>query len=135
MKKTNKPEFQCKHFLSAASKLATQIRDQQKELSFWNNARVSGAGDGLEEKIQCREKEIEKNMWELLQRKLMLTKLIDRIDDPIARIIYRNRYIFDKTWASIAEICGGMSERNARYIHDNAMPDLEEIYCNLAPTA
>ena len=64
----------------------------------------------------------------LTKKKLDATRMIDKMEDPVARAVLRRRYILCDTWARIADSCGGMSERNAHYIHDMALLDFEKIY-------
>ena len=73
--------------------------------------------------------ELEALIASMTEQKLTATRLIDSMSDPVGRAILRRRYILCDTWAKIAGACGRMSERNAHYIHDQALLDFEKIYC------
>lgn len=60
---------------------------------------------------------------------MFATRLIDRLKDPIGRIILRRRYIFREPWSVIADLCGNMSIRNVYCIHTQSLEELENIYC------
>ena len=79
--------------------------------------------------VEKRSEELQDMIRLLTEQKLSATKLIDSVEDPIGRAILRRRYIFCDTWKKIAIACGKMSERNAHYIHDQALLDFERIYC------
>ena len=79
--------------------------------------------------VEKRSDELQKMIRSLTEQKLSATKLIDSVEDPVGRAILRRRYILCDTWKKIAIACGRMSERNAHYIHDQALLDFEKIYC------
>lgn len=89
---------------------------------------LAGESDFDSEDISARERELELLIQALTKKKLDATRMIDKMEDPVARAVLRRRYILCDTWARIADSCGGMSERNAHYIHDMALLDFEKIY-------
>jgi hypothetical protein len=64
----------------------------------------------------------------MLVEKLILTNTIDDIADPVARAIFRFRYISCLPWKIVAYKCGKMSARNAHGIHDRTLPEVERLY-------
>ena len=72
--------------------------------------------------------ELQERRDQLIEQKVMLANIVDNIADPVARSIYRSRYVTGDSWKVVATKCGGMSERNAHYIHDNTFPEFERIY-------
>lgn len=72
--------------------------------------------------------ELKKRQEQLIENKITLANIIDQINDPIARSIYRMRYITGEKWETIASKCGKMSERNAHRIHNLALPEVEKLY-------
>lgn len=123
----NKENLQGKLFLEELLKYTTEIGEKTAELEYWraNGGSETTCGpDGVLE----REQELQALIRSLTQKKLDATRMIDEMADPVARAILRRRYILCDTWARIADGCGGMSERNAHYIHDMALLDFEKIY-------
>lgn len=124
--KMSKEQLKGKRFLEDLQKYATEIGEKTAELAYW---RVSGLVENSDSKdISAREQELERLIQSLTKKKLDATRMIDKMEDPVARAVLRRRYILCDTWARIADSCGGMSERNAHYIHDMALLDFEKIY-------
>lgn len=123
-----KTELKGKAFLDRLLKFETDIGEKNAELAYWKNCCKGYSSVALAPEIERREKELEGIISEMTEKKLVATRLIDELGDPVGRAILRRRYILCDTWSRIADACGGMSERNAHYIHDNALLDFEEIY-------
>ena len=124
-----KTELKGKAFLECLLKFETDIGEKSAELSYWKTCGRELPTGNLAPEIERREKELESIISEMTEKKLVATRLIDELCDPVGRAILRRRYILCDTWAKIADACGGMSERNAHYIHDNALIDFEKIFC------
>ncbi len=123
-----KEELNCKAFLDRLLKFETDIGEKNAELVYWKNSARIYPEAILAPEIAKREEELTRLISEMTEKKLVATRMIDELADPVARAILRRRYILCDTWARIARACGGMSERNAHYIHDNALADFETIY-------
>lgn len=109
--KMNKEQLKGKRFLEDLLKYATEIGEKTAELAYW---RADGLAENSDsEDISAREQELELLIQSLTKKKLDATRMIDKMEDPVARAVLRRRYILCDTWARIADSCGGMSERNA----------------------
>jgi hypothetical protein len=107
-----------------------QIDEKCDELAYWQKQSEFCQYDAeLARSIRKRSEELEQLILEMNEQKMSATKLIDDLSDPVGRAILRRRYILCDTWSKIAAACGRMSERNAHYIHDQALLDFEKIYC------
>ena len=125
-----KKELQGKNFLHRLLKFQTQIDEKYDELAYWQKQSVYCAeNEEITENIKLRSEELRRLIVTMNEQKLSATKLIDSLNDPVGRAILRRRYILCDTWTKIASSCGKMSERNAHYIHDQALLDFEKIYC------
>jgi len=124
----NKEHLKGKLFLEDLLKYTTEIGEKTAELEYWRSGGFQGFADCDSDSVSEREKELEALIQSLTKKKLDATRMIDKLADPVARAILRRRYILCDTWARIADSCGGMSERNAHYIHDMALLDFEKIY-------
>ncbi len=133
--KQNVNELTCKHFLECLLDLDTEIDEQKTELAFWQRKRKRETCLSGEQDIERRVAELELRIRDVTERKLFATRLIDTLEDPVARAILRRRYILGDTWTDVAQGCGGMSSRNARYIHDHALFAFEKIFCEAQPSA
>ena len=123
-------ELKGKNFLHRLLKIQLQIDEKCDELTYWQKqGEICAQDTELAKNIQIRAEELRQLIVEMNDRKLVATKLIDNLSDPVGRAILRRRYILCDTWAKIAAACGRMSERNAHYIHDQALLDFETIYC------
>ena len=120
-------ELKGKRFLENLLKFEPEIGEKKAELVYWCSQEDTCAAEEQEE-ITKRRNELQARIDEMTEKKLKATALIDKMSDPIGRAILRRRYILCNTWAQIADGCGGMSERNAHYIHDIALRDFEKIY-------
>ena len=78
--------------------------------------------------VGSRIDELEKNLEQIARQKVLMGKIVENITDPIARSVFRLRYISDCTGIVVAQKCGRMSERNAHYIHDKCLPEIEKLY-------
>ncbi len=124
-----KAELKGKAFLECLLKFETDIGEKSAELAYWKTCERNYLSENLAPEIERRESELRRIIAEMTEKKLTATRLIDELGDPVGRAILRRRYILCDTWSKIADACGGMSERNAHYIHDNALLDFEKIYC------
>ena len=125
-----KTELKGKNFLHRLLKIQLQIDEKYDELAYWKKqSEICNYDTELTQSIRERSEELEKLILEMNEQKLSATKLIDDLSDPVGRAILRRRYILCDTWSKIANACGKMSERNAHYIHDQALLDFEKIYC------
>ena len=123
-------ELKGKNFLHCLLKIQLQIDEKYDELAYWKRQIEFCKNDTeLMQDIRKRTEELQQLILEMNDRKLSATKLIDDLSDPVGRAILRRRYILCDTWSKIAAACGRMSERNAHYIHDQALLDFEKIYC------
>ncbi len=119
-----------KRFLEHILKIEAQLNEKNDELAYWKKQQILFGRDEIVAKnIEKRSEELQQMIYMLAEQKLSATKLIDSVEDPIGRSILRRRYILCDTWKKIASACGKMSERNAHYIHDQALLDFEQIYC------
>lgn len=117
-----------KEFLECLRLWKTEMMEKTDELTFWQSMEGSSEDGELAMEIADREAALLLYIREMKEKKLLATKLIDKIDDPVGRAILRRRYIFGETWAKIGTDCGGMSARNAHYIHDNTLVLFEKIF-------
>ena len=124
-----KNELKGKAFLNCLLKFETEIGEKTAELAYWKEQGTLHGGEILSEEIRKREEELAALIASMTEKKLTATRLIDSMSDPVGRAVLRRRYILCDTWAKIANACGRMSERNAHYIHDQALLDFEKIYC------
>ena len=123
-------ELKGKLFLEHISKMEAQLDEKNDELAYWEmQKKIYREDETIAKTVEKRSKELHDMICMLTEQKLSATKLIDSVEDPIGRAILRRRYIFCDTWKKIAIACGKMSERNAHYIHDQALLDFERIYC------
>lgn len=121
-----------KHFLEHILKMEAQLDEKNDELLYWKKQKILfGEDEMITKNIEKRAEELQKMLIILMEQKLSATKMIDSVEDPIGRAILRRRYILCDTWKKIASACGKMSERNAHYIHDQALLDFEKIYCGI----
>jgi hypothetical protein len=124
-----KNELKGKAFLNCLLKFETEINEKTAELAYWKEQDGLHGNELLTEEIRKREEDLRTLIASMTEKKLMATRLIDSMSDPVGRAVLRRRYILCDTWAKIANACGRMSERNAHYIHDQALLDFEKIYC------
>ena len=124
-----KNELKGKAFLNCLLKFETEINEKTAELAYWKEQDGLHGNELLTEHIRKREEDLRTHIASMTEKKLMATRLIDSMSDPVGRAVLRRRYILCDTWAKIANACGRMSERNAHYIHDQALLDFEKIYC------
>lgn len=124
-----KNELKGKAFLNCLLKYETEINEKTAELAYWKEQSALQGNEMLAEDIRMRELELQNLIASMTEKKLTATRLIDSMTDPVGRAVLRRRYILCDTWAKIASACGRMSERNAHYIHDQALLDFEKIYC------
>ncbi len=117
-----------KEFLERLRVWKTELLEKTDELAFWKDMEGSSEDGELAMEIADREAALSLLIRKMKEEKLLATKLIDKIEDPIGRTILRRRYIFGETWEKIACDCGGMSARNAHYIHDNTLILFEKIF-------
>ena len=123
-------DLEGKRFLEHIAKMEAQLCEKNDELTYWQNQRkIYQEDDVIAKNVEKRSDELQKMIRSLTEQKLSATKLIDSVEDPVGRAILRRRYILCDTWKKIAIACGRMSERNAHYIHDQALLDFEKIYC------
>ena len=124
-----KNELKGKAFLNCLLKFETEINEKTAELAYWKEQDGLHGNELLTEDLRKREEDLRTLIASMTEKKLMATRLIDSMSDPVGRAVLRRRYILCDTWAKIANACGRMSERNAHYIHDQALLDFEKIYC------
>ncbi|MBQ8496592.1 MAG: hypothetical protein IJ489_03945 [Clostridia bacterium] len=124
-----KNELKGKAFLNCLLKYETEINEKTAELAYWKEQSALQGNETLAEDIRMREMELQNLIASMTEKKLTATRLIDSMSDPVGRAVLRRRYILCDTWAKIASACGRMSERNAHYIHDQALLDFEKIFC------
>lgn len=123
-----KEDMRGKRYLEGLLQYGTEIGEKTAELAYWRSSGEDSSGNAGSPAIAQREEEIEALIHALTRKKLDATRMIDEMEDPVARAVLRRRYILGDTWAKVAESCGGMSERNAHYIHDMALEDFEKIF-------
>ena len=127
-----KKELDAKEFLEYMRVWKTEMRELSDELSYWRSMAGSSEDGELAFAVADREAFLERRIREIKAQTLSAAKLIDKIEDPIGRSILRRRYLFGETWAKIGVECGGMSARNAHYIHDNTLKIFEKIFSEAA---
>ena len=124
----DKHELKGKIFLEELLKYETEIGEKAAELAYWRANSDLYIDTTIGEMVRNTESDLKALIGEMTEKKLEATRLIDEMEDPVGRAVLRRRYILCNTWAEIADACGGMSERNAHYIHDSALCDFEKIY-------
>lgn len=124
----SKDNSEGKKFLDDLLKYTADIEELQAELAYWRESTGAASVAPVDEMIRERTGELEKAICNLRQKKLEATRMIDEMGDPVGRAILRRRYILGDPWVKIAGECGNMSQRNAHYIHDEAMKQFDEIY-------
>ena len=125
----SKKDLQGKKFLHQLLKIQLQIDEKTDELNYWKNQLSHCCSSPrLAQNINDRSDELASLILKMNEQKIIATKLIDALEDPVGRAILRRRYILCEAWTDIAFTCGRMCERNAHYIHDKALLDFEEIY-------
>ena len=125
-------ELCAKEFLEYMRVWKTEMRELSDELSYWKSMAGSSEDGELAFAVADREAYLERRIREIKAHTLSAAKMIDKIEDPIGRSILRRRYLFGETWAKIGAECGGMSSRNAHYIHDNTLKIFEKIFSEAA---
>ena len=110
----------CDWLIEIRNRCTTELESIRHELDFYERHRSLCA--------EARIAALKEMQQRLLEEKLRLSNVFDLIPDPVARAIYRWRYTTCGTWGLVAEKCGGMSERNAHYIHDHWLPEVERLY-------
>lgn len=125
-----KKELKCPKFFQQLLNIHAQIEEKTDELNYWQSQYDPCSADqALSTEIQRRTEELQGLIRKMNAQKMFATRLIDRLKDPIGRIILRRRYIFCEPWSVIADLCGNMSIRNVYYIHTQSLEELENIYC------
>lgn len=125
-----KKELKCQQFLQKLLNIHAQIEEKTDELNYWQSQYDPCSADyTLSHEIQRRSEELQELIRKMNAQKMFATRLIDRLKDPLARIIMRRRYILCEPWNVIANLCGKMSTRNIYYIHNHSLEELENIYC------
>ena len=64
----------------------------------------------------------------IMRQKVLLADIVWHIEDPIARIIFRCRYILGYTWGEIAKNHAHQCERNVHLIHKRTLPEVQKLY-------
>ena len=109
-------------WLCSVRDLNKELASIQKEIDFFYNYN-NYVGD-LDTRISAYKKRAEF----IMRQKALLADVVWNIDDPIARIIFRCRYILGYTWGDIAKNHAHQSERNVHLIHKRTLPEVEELY-------
>lgn len=117
--KENKEFDKVKKLLEDVSKYDISIETMQKEINYWRYQEDFDSNMHIE----TLKKEI-KNMQET---KLKVADIINKLSDYFGRVIFTKRYLLHEKWEVITNSLGGMSERNARYIHDKSMIEFVEL--------
>lgn len=78
--------------------------------------------------VNCRIQELRERLDRMMEEKAVLLNIIDGISDPVARSLFRYRYVIGYKWGVVAKKCGNMSERAAHYLHERALPEVEALY-------
>ena len=63
----------------------------------------------------------------MAKEKIAVSNAIDRLSDPITRIVMKRRYILGEQWWKIARCCN-QCERNLRYIKKNTLDEFARIF-------
>lgn len=106
--------------LADFKKINAEIESLSDEIAYYERHRSIRVADRIAE--------IKEMMDRLMEEKIILTRTIDKLSDPVSRAVYRMRYIVGEKWSVVAAKCGKMSERNAHYIHDQSFPEFERLY-------
>lgn len=109
-----------KTWLGSFKKYDVEIEEIRDELVYFEKHRTSCVEDRI-----C---ELKERLEQLMEKKIILTRVVDNISDPIPRAIFRFRYVMGDPWKAVAAKCGKMSERYAHYIHDDYLPEVEMIF-------
>ena len=106
-------------FLNSVGKYDFLIAAERKTIEYLTKEELPGNDELI--------KECEARISTMKQTKVDVLEAISKLKDPIARAIYTKRYVQCEEWKSIARSMSGMSERNAHYIHDRSLHELEKI--------
>ena len=77
-------------------------------------------------KILEKEKELEQQIDELVEMKLEIARVIDRVEDVCTKVILEKRYLCFQSWMQIATELN-YSERYTRTKHVEGLRAVEEI--------
>ena len=131
-----------KAYLSRAYYLELQVKSKQEQIEALRSLaeRVSPGFGGervqhspnmsaMEDtvaKILEKEKEIEQQIDELVEMKLEIARVIDRVEDVCTKVILEKRYLCFQSWMQIATELN-YSERYTRTKHVEGLRAVEEI--------
>lgn len=105
-------------FLNEISRYDSLIKNERKTIEYITK-------NDLPDKDRLIE-ECEERIFSMKQTKTDVMEAISNVSDPVARAVYTARYVRGEKWRTIAQSLSGMSERNARNIHDQWMLEFEE---------
>jgi hypothetical protein len=105
-------------FLNEVSKYDSIIKSERKTIEYMTINNLPGKDKLIEE---CEER-----IFAMKQAKTDFMEAISKVSDPVARAVYTARYVRGDKWQTVAQSISGMSERNARLIHDKWLSELEE---------
>jgi hypothetical protein len=105
-------------FLNEVSKYDSIIKNERKTIEYMTINNLPGKDKLIEE---C-----ESRIFAMKQAKTDFMEAISKVSDPVARAVYTARYVRGDKWEAVAQSVSGMSERNARLIHDKWLSELEE---------
>lgn len=109
-----------KAWLGSFKKYDVEIEEIRNELLYFEKHRTPC--------VEARICELKERLEYLMEKKIILTRIVDNITDPVARAIFRFRYVIGDPWKAVAKKCGKMSERNAHYIHNDYLSEVEMIF-------
>ena len=121
-----------KAYLSRAYYLELQVKSKQEQIEALRSLaeRVSPGFGG--ERVQhspnmsAMEKEIEQKIDELVEMKLEIARVIDRVEDVCTKVILEKRYLCFQSWMQIATELN-YSERYTRTKHVEGLRAVEAI--------
>lgn len=106
--------------LSDFKRINAEIESLSDEIAYYERHRSIRVADRIAE--------IKEQLNRLMDEKIIVSRIIDKLSDPSARTVYRLRYIVGEKWSAVAAKCGKMSERSAHYIHEQSLPEFERLY-------
>ena len=84
-----KNELKGKAFLNCLLKFETEINEKTAELAYWKEQDGLHGNELLTEDIRKREEDLRALIASMTEKKLMATRLIDSMSDPVGRAVLR----------------------------------------------
>ena len=116
-----------KEWLKRAQLSEAQIRTKRGLVKKWKDLalEIPNESDALKQKISEAESVIEKQVIDLINIGIEISEVIEKVPDPIQRLILEKRYLLNKYMAEIAEEIH-YSQRQIERLHDKALSKLKK---------